>query len=99
MSGATTPPSRWRGARVRVRLTRQCRWDRGGGPVGHDGILHGQLGTVVEVDRQPLHDLHGHYYYVQLDACPCGQPREPDAACYEWFEARELERLARADGG
>jgi hypothetical protein len=94
MSTVYEPWSPKVGDRVRVRLSGECRWDRDGAAEddpSHDAILDGQLGTVVEIDRPAWH--RGHDYFVALDVCPCGEPREEGEPCCEWFAAVELEPL------
>ena len=79
---------------VRVRLSGQCRWDRGDHNVshqllGHDRVLDGKLGTVVEVNQDNWYE--GHDYFVELYDCPCDLPKEPGQKCLEWLAAAELE--------
>jgi hypothetical protein len=83
------------GSRVRVKLNGERHWDPDGGTRdGHEAILNRQLGAVVEIDRAGW--LKGHHYFVELDACSCGEPQRSGEPCHEWFAAVELESIGIA---
>ncbi len=103
MSGGPATPAVWEpwvpavGDSVRIRLSAECRLDRGFPPLGHDDTFDGQVGDVLSVDRPEaivalwsqgvewMDRLGAHRFGVRIQV--------DDEDEYEWFAALELEPL------